>query len=118
MQERRSRILGLGGYVPPRVVTNQDMTQWMDTTTEWIVERTGIEERHWVEPGESGAGMAAKACREALEQAKVDPKEVDMLIYATLSPDPAEVRTPPGHRRTDRTPARAGCPVRHPGRCR
>jgi 3-oxoacyl-[acyl-carrier-protein] synthase III len=87
MQERRSRILGLGGYVPPRVVTNQDMTQWMDTTNEWIVERTGIEERHWIDPGESGAGMAANACREALEQAKVDPKDVDMLIYATLSPD-------------------------------
>ena len=87
MQERRSRILGLGGYIPPRVVTNQDMTQWMDTTSEWIVERTGIEERHWIDPGESGAGMAAKACREALEQANVAPKEVDMLIYATLSPD-------------------------------
>ena len=87
MQERRSRILGLGGYIPPRVVTNQDMTQWMDTTSEWIVERTGIEERHWIDPGESGAGMAAKACREALDQAKVDPKDVDMLIYATLSPD-------------------------------
>lgn len=87
MQERRSRILGLGGYVPPRVVTNQDMTQWMDTTNEWIVERTGIEERHWIDPGESGAGMAANACREALEQARVDPKDVDMLIYATLSPD-------------------------------
>jgi 3-oxoacyl-[acyl-carrier-protein] synthase-3 len=88
MQERRSRILGLGGYVPPRVVTNQDMTQWMDTTNEWIVERTGIEERHWIVPGEdSGAGMAAKACREAMEQAGVGPQDIDMLIYATLSPD-------------------------------
>ena len=87
MQERRSRILGLGGYIPPRVVTNQDMTQWMDTTNEWIIERTGIEERHWIDPGESGAGMAAKACKEALDQANFDPKEVDMLIYATLSPD-------------------------------
>jgi 3-oxoacyl-[acyl-carrier-protein] synthase-3 len=87
MQERRSRILGLGGYIPPRVVTNQDMTQWMDTTNEWIVERTGIEERHWIDPGESGAGMAAKACKEALDQASFDPKDVDMLIYATLSPD-------------------------------
>ena len=87
MQERRSRLLGLGGYIPPRVVTNQDMTQWMDTTNEWIIERTGIEERHWIDPGESGAGMAAKACQEALDQANFDPKEVDMLIYATLSPD-------------------------------
>ncbi|HLU65253.1 MAG TPA: beta-ketoacyl-ACP synthase III [Kofleriaceae bacterium] len=83
----RSRILGLGGYVPPRVVTNQDLTQWMDTTSEWIVERTGIEERRWVEPGETGAGMAAKACREAMEQAGVGPSDIDMLIYATLSPD-------------------------------
>ena len=57
MQERRSRILGLGGYVPPRVVTNQDMTQWMDTTNEWIVERTGIEERHWIDPARSTQGM-------------------------------------------------------------
>ena len=84
----RSRILGLGGYVPPRVVTNHELTQYMDTTHDWIVERTGIEERRWIVPGEdSGATMAAKACREALAQAKVDPKEVDMLIYATLSPD-------------------------------
>lgn len=88
MEQPRSRILGLGGYVPPRVVTNQDMTQWMDTTNEWIVERTGIEQRHWIEPGtETGAGMAAKACREAMEQAGLGPKDIDMLIYATLSPD-------------------------------
>jgi len=83
----RSRILGLGAYVPPRVVTNHDMTQWMETSHQWIVERSGIEERRWVEPGETGAGMAAKASREALEKAGVDAKDVDLIVYATLSPD-------------------------------
>src|SRR5687767_5999441 len=87
MEQPRSRIMGLGGYVPPRVVTNEDLTKVMDTTHEWIVERTGIEERHWVDPGETGAGMAAKACAEALEDAGVSPQDIDMLIYATLSPD-------------------------------
>src|SRR5262245_20744373 len=87
MQELRSRVLGVGGYVPPRVVTNRDLMQWMDTTHEWIVERTGIEERHWVEEGETGAGMGAKAAREALAQAGLEAKDLDMLVYATLSPD-------------------------------
>jgi 3-oxoacyl-[acyl-carrier-protein] synthase-3 len=83
----RSRILGVGAYVPPKVVTNHDLSKMMETTHEWIVERTGIEERRWVEPGEGGAEMAAKASRQALERAGVDAKDVDMLIYATLSPD-------------------------------
>jgi 3-oxoacyl-[acyl-carrier-protein] synthase III len=87
MAERRSRILGIGGYLPPRVVTNQDLTQWMDTTNEWIVERTGIEQRHWVEPGEGGYDMAVKASQKALDMAGVKAKEVDCIIYATLSPD-------------------------------
>jgi 3-oxoacyl-[acyl-carrier-protein] synthase III len=87
MAEIRSRILGLGTYVPPRVVTNRDLMQWMDTTNEWIIERTGIEERHWVDEGEDGAGMAAKACSQAMERAGVKAAEIDMLIFATLSPD-------------------------------
>ncbi len=87
MALRQSRILGMGTYVPPRVVTNEDLTKYMDTTHEWIVERTGIEERRWVDEGEGGAEMAAKACQKALDEAEVDVKDVDMLIYATLSPD-------------------------------
>lgn len=87
MTQYRSRILGLGAYVPPRVVTNQDLAKVMETSHEWIVERTGIETRHWVDPGEGGAEMAAKASTEALEKAGVAAKDVDMLIYATLSPD-------------------------------
>jgi 3-oxoacyl-[acyl-carrier-protein] synthase-3 len=87
MSEHRSRIAGVGMYVPPRVVTNKDLEKLMETTHEWIVERSGIEERHWVEPGEGGAEMGAKASREAMEKAGVSAKDVDMLIYATLSPD-------------------------------
>lgn len=89
MSEIRSRILGIGSYLPERVVTNDDLAQWMETSNEWIVERTGIEERHWVDPetGEGGAELAAKACEQALEDAGVAAKDVDMLIYATLSPD-------------------------------
>src|SRR5687768_4949170 len=83
----RSRILGVGAYVPPRIVTNHDLAKVMETSHEWIVERTGIEERRWVEPGEGGAEMAAKASREALEKAGLEPRDIDMLIYATLSPD-------------------------------
>jgi len=85
--ERRSRILGIGGHVPPRVVTNQDLTQLMDTTDEWIIERTGIHQRHWVEPGDSGAAMAAKAATQAMAMASVSPGDIDLVIYATLSPD-------------------------------
>lgn len=83
----RSRILGVGAYVPPRVVTNHDLAKVMETSHEWIVERTGIEERRWVDPGEGGAEMAAKASRDALQKAGVEPREIDMVIYATLSPD-------------------------------
>lgn len=87
MPEIRSRIMGLGGYVPPRVVTNDDLAAMFDTTNEWIVERTGIEERRWIDDGETGAGMGARAAREAIEKAGIEPTDIDLLIYATLSPD-------------------------------
>ncbi len=89
MSEIRSRILAVGGFVPSRVVTNQDLKDKMgiDTSHEWIVERSGIEERRWVEPGETNAGMAAKATREALANAGMEASQIDMIVYATLSPD-------------------------------
>lgn len=89
MSAIHSRILSLGTYVPPKVVTNHDFKEKLgiDTSHEWIVERTGIEERHWVEPGETGAGMAAKATRQALADAGLEASDLDMIIYATLSPD-------------------------------
>ena len=67
----KSRILGLGAYVPANVVTNADLTKLMETSHDWIVERSGIEERRWVKDGdgETGYGMAAKASRTACERA-------------------------------------------------
>ncbi len=83
----RSRIMGIGMSVPSRVVTNHELSTKMETTHEWIVERTGIEERRWVSPGETGAQLATKAAQEAIERAGLTPKDIDLLIYATLSPD-------------------------------
>ncbi|HEY4238452.1 MAG TPA: beta-ketoacyl-ACP synthase III [Kofleriaceae bacterium] len=83
----RSRILGIGMAVPDRVVTNHELAAKMETSHEWIVERTGIEERHWVSEGETGAMLATKASREAIERAGLSPKDIDLIIYATLSPD-------------------------------
>ena len=78
----KSRLMGIGLYVPSNVVTNHDLAARMDTTHEWIVERTGIEERRWVEEGQTGAGMAAIASREAIERAGLTPRDIDMIIYA------------------------------------
>src|SRR6478736_4633195 len=83
----RSRILGIGMAVPNRVVTNNDLAKLMETSHEWIVERTGIEERHWVEPGEGGAELATKASKEAIERAGIKAEDIDLIVYATLSPD-------------------------------
>ena len=87
MAEVRSRILGLGRFLPPKVVTNHDLSEIMETSHEWIVERSGIEERRWVEPEEGNYTMGVKAARAALDDAGVEPGEIDCIIYATLSPD-------------------------------
>lgn len=83
----RSRILGIGMAVPKRIVTNHDLAAQMETSHEWIVERTGIEQRHWVEEGETGTTLATAASKQAMERAGVDAKDIDLIIYATLSPD-------------------------------
>jgi 3-oxoacyl-[acyl-carrier-protein] synthase-3 len=83
----RSVFLGVGRYLPERLVTNQDLSQVMDTTDQWIVERTGIRQRYWV-PGEMGGSeLAEKAAREAMQRAGVEPAEIDCIILATLSPE-------------------------------
>jgi len=88
MAEIRARITGLGKCVPKRVVTNHDLEKLMDTTDEWIVQRTGIHERRWAEPGvETGASMAAEACRGALKNAGRSMDDVDAIIYATIHSD-------------------------------
>jgi 3-oxoacyl-[acyl-carrier-protein] synthase-3 len=83
----RSRLLGIGMSVPERVVTNHELATMMETTHDWIVERTGIEERRWVREGETGATLATAASRQAIERAGLAPRDIDMIIYATLSPD-------------------------------
>jgi 3-oxoacyl-[acyl-carrier-protein] synthase-3 len=84
-----ARILGTGSAVPDRVVTNADLSKWIDTSEDWILERTGIRERRWVEEG-SGIGSAhlgAQAAKKALADAGVDAKEITLVVFATLSPD-------------------------------
>jgi 3-oxoacyl-[acyl-carrier-protein] synthase-3 len=83
----KSKILGTGFYVPPRVLTNFDLEKLMDTSNEWIVERTGIEERRFVDEGVGVADLALEASKQALERAGIGPKELDFIILATLSPD-------------------------------
>jgi 3-oxoacyl-[acyl-carrier-protein] synthase-3 len=83
----RSRVLGLGSYLPPKVVTNDDLKQWMDTSNEWIIERSGIESRRWIDDTEGNAEMGAKAGKQALEDAGVEANEIDLVVFATLSPD-------------------------------
>ena len=85
---RRTRILGVGSFVPDRVVTNDDMTQWMDTTDEWIRTRSGIEERHWVEPDNTTTSdLGLEAANKALAASGVTAADLDMILFATLSPD-------------------------------
>lgn len=84
---RGSRILGMGHYVPERVVRNDDLKQWMDTTDEWIVQRTGIRERRWVQGDVGSTDLALPAARQALDEAGIKASELDMILFATLSPD-------------------------------
>jgi len=84
----RAKITGVGHYVPEKVVTNFDLAKLMDTSDEWIQERTGIVERRFFDPEkDTVANMAATASRMALKNADVDVKEVDFIVFATISPD-------------------------------
>jgi 3-oxoacyl-[acyl-carrier-protein] synthase-3 len=80
-------ITGLGVNVPARVVTNDELAQHVDTSDEWIRERTGIRERRMATQDEALSDLALPACRDALEQAGADPKDIDLLIVATVTPD-------------------------------
>ncbi len=83
----RTAIAALGTHVPERVVTNQDLTQWMDTSDEWIQQRTGIRERHWVTPGTGASDLAFEATKKALARAGWEATDIEAIVYATLSPD-------------------------------
>lgn len=84
----RSVIAGIGKYVPDHVVTNNDLTQYMETSDEWIQERTGIRERRYAHrTEETTTTMGIEAARQAIERAGTTPEEIDFIIFATLSPD-------------------------------
>ena len=84
-----SKITGLGFYVPDNIVTNDDLSKMMDTNDEWIQERTGIQERRWIPEGseDTSSVMGAKAARIAIERAGLTSKDIDFIVFATLSPD-------------------------------
>lgn len=85
---RRAQILGVGHYVPTKVVTNDDLAKLMPTSHEWIVQRTGIEERRFIEESGIGASdLAVPAAKMALERAGKTVADIDAIIFATLSPD-------------------------------
>lgn len=84
----QTKIAGLGYYVPENIVSNNDLLKFMDTSDEWIIERTGIRERRYANrSGETTTTMGVKAATIAIERAGITPQDVDFIIFATLSPD-------------------------------
>lgn len=85
---KKSRITGVGHYLPPNIVTNEGLSRMMDTSHDWIVERTGIEERRWFRPGlDTVTSMAANASRMAIERAGIQAQDIDFIVFATITPD-------------------------------
>ena len=85
----RAKISALGSYVPPKLLTNTDLEKLVDTTDQWIMERTGIRERHIVEKGQATSDLATEAARVALQQRGIGPEEVECIIVGTVTPDMA-----------------------------
>ncbi|MEK9755424.1 MAG: beta-ketoacyl-ACP synthase III [Bacteroidota bacterium] len=85
----KSKITGLGMYVPDNVVTNEDLSKIMNTSDEWITERTGVKERRHIKKGDgnSTVTMGVKAAKIAIERANIDKNDIDLILFATLSPD-------------------------------
>ncbi len=83
----RVHIAGVGGFLPERVLTNRDLERIVDTTDEWIVERTGIRERHIIADGQRTSDLALEAAKQALDDAELKPSDLDALVVATTTPD-------------------------------
>jgi 3-oxoacyl-[acyl-carrier-protein] synthase-3 len=83
----RTEFISTGFYVPERVVTNDEFTQWMDTSDEWIRTRTGIRERHWASDAQATSDLAVEATKVALDRAGMKAADLDCIVFATLSPD-------------------------------
>ena len=84
---RRARIASLATYVPPRVLTNADLERMVETSDEWILQRTGIRERHIVDPGVATSDLAVEAAREAIARAGLTPDDIDFIVVGTTTPD-------------------------------
>ncbi len=84
---RRAKITALGRYVPPKIVTNHELSKRVDTNHDWIVERTGIYQRHMVEPGTPTSEPAAHAVVDLLKQRGIEADDIDLIIVATVTPD-------------------------------
>ena len=82
-----ARITGTGSYLPDNVLTNKDMEKMVDTTDQWIRERTGISQRHVAEPGQTTVDLAEVAARRAAEAAGIELQDIDLIVFATSTPD-------------------------------
>ena len=87
MNVRRVEIKSLATYVPPRLLTNADLEKMVDTTDDWIMQRTGIRQRHIVEPGVATSDLAAEAAKEAIKRAGLKPEDIDLIVVGTVTPD-------------------------------
>ncbi len=87
MNVRRVEIKSLAIYVPPKLLTNADLEKMVDTTDEWILQRTGIRQRHIAEPGVATSDLAAEAAREAIKRAGLTPDDIDVIVVGTVTPD-------------------------------
>jgi len=85
----RARIIGVGAYAPKRILTNADLAKMVETSDEWIVQRTGIRERHIADESEATSDLAMRAAQQALERAQVEPEEVDFIVVGTTTGDMA-----------------------------
>ena len=84
---RPVKITGLSTYVPPRVLTNADLERMVDTSNEWILQRTGIRERHIADPGTATSDLATRAVQSALQEARVAPERIGFIVVGTTTPD-------------------------------
>ena len=82
-----SKIIGTGGYLPKKILTNKDLESIVDTTDEWILERTGIKQRHIAEENETTSSMATQASLDAINSAGIKESDIDLIIVATTTPD-------------------------------
>ena len=82
------KIIGLGSYLPEKILTNDDLSKMVDTSDEWITERSGIKQRHIADPAKDRCStMVVKAARQAVEAAGIDPQDIDLIVTASTTPD-------------------------------